>query len=185
MALASLSHKDGNLFDEESDYLSNLLNLRNVTTKAVLTPRTVVHMLPLKATVSEALADENTRRFSRIPVFGDSVDDITTVVMLKDLYEASRQGEGNKLILDIAKPLEVVSDKLPVHRLLDMFIKGHTHIYLVQDSFGQTAGIVTLEDAIETLLGREIIDESDLVADMQALARDRFRARLRAQNNRS
>ena len=65
-----------------------------------------------------------------------------------------------------------------------MFIKGHTHIYLVQDSFGQTAGIVTLEDAIETLLGREIIDESDLVADMQALARDRFRARLRAQKNR-
>ena len=56
MALASLSHKDGNLFDEESDYLSNLLNLRNVTTKAVLTPRTVVHMLPLKATVAEALA---------------------------------------------------------------------------------------------------------------------------------
>lgn len=185
IALASLSHKDGNLFDEESDYLSNLLNLRNVTTKAVLTPRTVVHMLPLKATVAEALADENTRRFSRIPVFGDSVDDITTVVMLKDLYEASRQGEGNKLILDIAKPLEVVSDKLPMHRLLDMFIKGHTHIYLVQDSFGQTAGIVTLEDAIETLLGREIIDESDLVADMQALARDRFRARLRAQKNRS
>ena len=184
MALASLSHKDGNLFDEESDYLSNLLNLRNVTTKAVLTPRTVVHMLPLKATVSEALADENTRRFSRIPVFGDSVDDITTVVMLKDLYEASRLGEGNKLILDIAKPLEVVSDKLPMHLLLDMFIKGHTHIYLVQDSFGQTAGIVTLEDAIETLLGREIIDESDLVADMQALARDRFRARLRAQKNR-
>ena len=184
IALASLSHKDGNLFDEESDYLSNLLNLRNVTTKAVLTPRTVVHMLPLKSTVAEALADENTRRFSRIPVFGDSVDDITTVVMLKDLYEASRQGEGNKLILDIAKPLEVVSDKLPMHRLLDMFIKGHTHIYLVQDSFGQTAGIVTLEDAIETLLGREIIDESDLVADMQALARDRFRARLRAQKNR-
>ena len=179
IAMASLGHKDGNLFDEESQYLLNLLKLREVATQAVLTPRTVVQMLSKETTVAEALSDENHRRFSRLPVYGDSVDDITTVVMLKDLYEALRQGEGDKAVETLAKPLDVVSEKLPVHRLLDMFIKGRTHMYLVQDNFGQTSGIVTLEDAIETLLGREIVDESDSVADMQALARDRFRARLR------
>ncbi|MDB4408378.1 CNNM domain-containing protein [bacterium] len=179
IAMASLGHKDGNLFDEESQYLLNLLKLREVATQAVLTPRTVVQMLSKKTTVSEALSDENNRRFSRLPVYGDSVDDITTLVMLKDLYEALRQGEGGTAVEQLAKSLDVVSEKLPVHRLLDMFIKGRAHMYLVQDNFGQTSGIVTLEDAIETLLGREILDESDSVADMQALARDRFRARLR------
>ena len=71
-----------------------------------------------------------------------------------------------------------MSEKLPVHRLIDLFIKNRAHLFLVEDEFGQTAGIVTLEDAIETLLGREIVDESDKVADMQELARKRYRDRL-------
>lgn len=183
IALAALGHKDGNLFNEENEYLLNLLSLREVTTEEVLTPRTVVHMLAKDMTVEEALSDENTRRFSRMPVYGESVDDIATVVMLKDLYEALRNGQANTPIHELAKPLDVVSEKLRVHRLLDLFIKGRTHIFLVQDEFGQTTGIVTLEDAIETLLGREIVDESDSVEDMQALARNRFRARLREKRN--
>jgi CBS domain containing-hemolysin-like protein len=71
-----------------------------------------------------------------------------------------------------------VPEELPVYRLLDRFIREQAHLAVVEDEFGQTAGIVTLEDAIETLLGREIIDESDAVADMQALARDKHRERL-------
>ena len=64
-------------------------------------------------------------------------------------------------------------------RLLDLFIKRREHLFLVEDQFGQTAGIVTLEDAVETLLGREIMDESDTVEDMQELARTKYRGRLR------
>jgi len=71
-----------------------------------------------------------------------------------------------------------VPEELPVYRLLDRFIRERVQLFLVEDEFGQTAGIVTLEDAIETLLGREIVDESDAVADMQALARDKHRERL-------
>ena len=72
-----------------------------------------------------------------------------------------------------------MSEKLPVQQLLDMFIKNHIHMYLVEDEYGQSSGVVTLEDAVETLLGREIVDESDTVTDMQALARDKYRERLR------
>jgi len=180
IAMAALGYKDGNLFNEENEYLLNLLSLREVATQAVITPRTVVHMLAKDLTVAQALTDENTRRFSRIPVYGDGVDDIASVVLLKDLYEAMRLGQDNKTIDELAKPLGDVSEKLPVHRLLDLFIKGRTHMFLVHDEFGQTTGIVTLEDAIETLLGREIVDESDSVEDMQVLAKDRFRDRLRA-----
>ena len=72
-----------------------------------------------------------------------------------------------------------ISEKLPVQQLLDMFIKHHAHLFLVEDEFGQTTGVVTLEDAIETLLGREIVDESDVVEDMQELAKGKYRERLR------
>ena len=72
-----------------------------------------------------------------------------------------------------------VSGELPVLRLLDLFIKRREHMFLVEDEYGQTQGIVTLEDAVETLLGREIMDESDTVEDMQELARSKYRGRLR------
>jgi CBS domain containing-hemolysin-like protein len=100
-------------------------------------------------------------------------------VIKGDLYEAERNGHGNEPISNFVVKLAAVSEKLPVQQLLDMFIKNQIHIYSVEDEFGQTSGIVTLEDAIESLLGREIVDESDAVTDMQALARDKYRERLR------
>ena len=94
---------------------------------------------------------------------------------LRDLVQ-----EFEKALQDFALPVFRVSEELPVLRLLDQFLKRKEHLFLVEDEYGQTAGIVTLEDAIETLLGREILDENDTVADMQALARRKFRERLRA-----
>lgn len=185
IALASLGYKDGCLFSQENEYLSNMLNLRELHTGDVFTPRTVVHMLHQDITVTAALNHEKTSQFTRIPVYGNTIDDITRKVIKCDLYEAERCGHGDEAISNFVVPLTSVSEKLPVQHLLDMFIKNHIHIYSVQDEYGQTSGIVTLEDAIETLLGREIVDESDAVTDMQALARDKYRDRLRElkQNN--
>lgn len=180
IALASLGHKGGNLYSQENEYLSNLLNLREMRTEQVLTPRSVVHMLDQDMTVTEALDHPLTKQFSRIPLYRDSTDDITGKVIKHDLFEAERTGHGASSISDYAIPIARVSEKLPVQQLLDMFIKSHAHLFLVEDEFGQTSGIVTLEDAIETLLGREILDESDTVKDMQELARGKYRDRLRS-----
>jgi CBS domain containing-hemolysin-like protein len=180
IALASLGHREGTLFSQENEYLTNVLNLREIRTEQILTPRTVVHMLDETLTVSEALKLPKTIQFTRVPIYGRGMDDITGKVIRMDLYEAERAGRGDEPIKAIARDLQRVSEKLPVQNLLDLFIKSHRHMFLVEDEFGQTAGIVTLEDAIETLLGREIVDENDTVADMQALARARFRDRLRA-----
>jgi len=179
IALASLGHKDGNLFTQENQYLSNVLNLREVTTDQILTPRTVVHMLPQSMTISEALDNPETRQFTRIPLYGENIDDIQGKVIRADLYEAERSGRGDHAVQTESKPILRVSEKMPVQQLLDQFIKKHVHLFLVEDEFGQTAGVVTLEDAIETLLGREIVDESDQVEDLQALARSNYRDRLR------
>ena len=185
IALASLGYKDGSLFSQENEYLSNILNLRELRTGDVFTPRTVVHMLHQNITVTDALNQEQTKQFTRMPVYGNTIDDITGKVIKGDLYEAERNGLGDEPISNFVLPLTAVSEKLPVQQLLDMFIKNRIHIYSVEDEYGQTSGIITLEDAIETLLGREIVDESDAVTDMQALARNKYRDRLRElkQNN--
>jgi len=183
IALASLGHKGGTIFTQESEYLSNMLRLREIPTEQVLTPRSVVHMLDESITVTEALDDPKTRQFSRIPIYGDGFDDITGKVIKRDLFEAERAGKGAEPISKYARKIVRVSEKLPVQQLLDMQIKHHAHIFLVEDEFGQTAGVVTLEDAIETLLGREIVDESDVVEDMQELARDKYRDRLRQERH--
>jgi CBS domain containing-hemolysin-like protein len=181
IALASLGLRDGTLMSQENEYLANILKLREIRTEEVLTPRSVVHMLHQNLTVTEALDQAETRRFSRIPIFGEGIDDIKGKVMRADLFEAERDGQGSAPIKQFAKKIVRVSEKLPVQQLLDLFIKNRAHLFLVEDEFGQTAGIVTLEDAIETLLGREILDERDTVADMQALARGKYRQRLRAE----
>ena len=185
IALASLGHKDGNLIAQENEYLSNLLSLREITTEKILTPRSVVHMLPEQTTVREALDAPQTRAFTRIPVFGENFDDITGKVIRADLYEAERQGKGDNPIKSVMKPLVKVSEKLPVQSLLDTFIKQRAHLFLVTDEFGQTTGVVSLEDAIETLLGREIVDETDTVEDMQDFARSINRERLREQKHKT
>ena len=179
IAMASLGHKGGTLVFHENEYLSNVLTLHDKTTEEVLTPRTVVHMLQQDISVSEALEIDQTKKFSRIPLYGANRDDITGKVLKMDLYEAERGGHGDDPVSNFALPLTRISEKLPVQQLLDRFIKNRAHLFLVEDEFGQTAGIVTLEDAIETLLGREIIDESDTDTDMQELARDKYREKLR------
>lgn len=181
MALASLGYKGGALGSQETEYLSNILNLREVRTEQVLTPRSVVYMLNESSTVTDALDQEENRHFTRMPVYREDLDDVIGHVNDFDLYEAERAGHGADFIKQHVKPILRVSEKLPVHKLLDYFIKQKVHMCLVEDEFGQTAGIVTLEDAIETMLGREIVDESDQVEDMQELARVQYRDRLRAE----
>ncbi|MCW8917495.1 MAG: hemolysin family protein [Gammaproteobacteria bacterium] len=181
IALATLGLRDGTLISQENEYLSNVLKLHEIRTEEVLTPRSVVHMLDENLTVSEALDQPLSRQFSRIPIYGDGFDDITGKVIRSDLFEAERTGKGSEPIKTFAQEILRVSEKMPVQPLLDLFIKNRVHLVLVEDEFGQTAGIVTLEDAIETLLGREILDERDTVADMQELARGQYRQRLREQ----
>lgn len=183
IALASLSHKMGSLHGQENEYLANVLHLREIKTEQILTPRSVMYSLSENITVKQALDEERIKQFSRIPVFGDDQDDITGLVISRELLTADREGSAEVTISHFTKPVTRVSESLPVQQLLDLFIKKRDHLFLVEDQFGQTAGIVSLEDAIETILGREIIDETDTVEDLQKLAKVKYRDRLRKDKN--
>lgn len=181
-AFAALGHKDGSLYHQENQLVENILTLREMKVENILTPRSVVHALDKETSVSDALEAKQTANFTRIPVFDKTVDNIIGVVLKAQLFQLKLQNDGDTAIKDIIQPIHRVSENLPVLLLLDLFIKRHEHIFLVEDQFGQTAGLVTLEDAIETLLGREIVDESDQVEDMQKLAKAQFRERLKSTN---
>lgn len=177
-ALARLGKREGALGQQESELLENILQLRATRTEAILTPRTVVTALDARLTVNEALAALETSPFSRIPVYLDNIDTVMGLVRRPRVVAAQLAGEGDCKLEEFSSAIFRVSEELPVLLLLDQFIKRREHLFLVEDSYGQTAGIVTLEDALETLLGREIMDESDTVEDMQQLARSKFRSRL-------
>lgn len=179
LAFTALSYKEGAIASQENQLVENILNLRAAKTEDILTPRTVVHALSENYTVKEALESAKTENFTRIPVYQDNIDNITGMVMKGQLYEWDRQGKGESLLTELTAPLYRVSENFPVLHLLDMFIKRNEQLFLVEDRFGQTAGVVTLEDAVETLLGREIVDESDHIEDLQKFAKESYRDRLR------
>jgi CBS domain containing-hemolysin-like protein len=178
-ALAKLGERHGALATQESELLENILRLRGTRTGEILTPRTVVTALDLDQTVEQALHKLENVPFTRIPVYENDLDSVVGVVLRPKLLELQRQGEAEQPLSKATQPLHRVSEELPVLMLLDQFIKRREHLFLAEDQYGQTAGIVTLEDAVETLLGREIMDESDTVEDMQQLAKANYRRRLR------
>jgi CBS domain containing-hemolysin-like protein len=177
-ALAKLGARHGALGPQEGELLENLLQMRNIHTGEILTPRTVVYALDASQSVGEALAELSDVSFTRLPVYRADLDRILGMVLRPRLHEVERAGGEKNPLAEYIVPIHRVSEELPVLQLLDLFIKRREHLFLVEDEYGQTAGIVTLEDAVETLLGREIMDESDTVEDMQELARSKYRGRL-------
>jgi len=178
-AMARLGARHGALGPQESELLENMLQLRRTRTEDILTPRTVVCAVDASLTVGQALAELSEVPFTRLPVYQENLDTILGMVLRPRIHEVEREGGEEQPLSEYIAPIHRVSGELPVLRLLDLFIKRRAHMFLVEDEYGQTSGIVTLEDAVETLLGREIMDESDTVEDMQELARNKYRGRLR------
>ena len=178
-AMAKLGERHGSLGSQESELMGNILRLKETRTGEILTPRTVVTALDVNQSVAQALELLEEVPFTRIPVYEGDVDSVVGVVLKPKLLELDRHQEADTSVTDCVLPVHRVSEELPVLHLLDQFIKRREHLFLVEDEYGQTSGIVTLEDAVETLLGREIMDESDTVEDMQQLAKSNYRQRLR------
>ena len=176
-ALATLSHRGGSLAAQENDLLNSILTMREVRTEDIATPRSVVWSIDGIVSITDALEKLEEAPFTRIPVYENDIDHVIGIVTSRQLLEAERHGQGNEPVSSITTPVYVVSERLPILKLIDLFIKRREHLFIVQDKFGQTQAVVTLEDAIETMLGREIMDESDTVADMQELAKKNFKLR--------
>lgn len=177
-AMVRLSAEGGGLEPGEGRIVDNLLELQAVRVSDVMTPRTILLALPGATSVGQVLDDGVELSFTRIPVFGRDIDDVLGYVLRHEVLERAAAGQRELPLSELVRPLPELPRGASVATALERFIAEKEHICLVVDEFGGTVGVVTLEDALETLLGREIVDESDPAADMAALARRRF-ARLR------
>lgn len=172
LAMADLGETHGVLEKTESETIRNLLQFRNVSARDIMTPRTVVLTADEAMTAEEFRAAHDALRFSRIPCHVSGEPEHVTGYVLKDeLLEALVDGHGERKIESFRRPILTIDESLPLPELFDRLVGKREHIAVVVDSFGGLAGIVTVEDVIETLLGLEIVDESDASRDMQALAR--------------
>jgi CBS domain containing-hemolysin-like protein len=175
---ALLVEDSGEIGEKESDVIENVLSLNKSKVRDILTPRSVVFAVEKGMKISEVLKTEGIERFSRIPVYEGSIDNIVGVVLSKQIFKYAINNKDG-IIDELILPLFSINENIPVSYALDLFIKRKEHMFLVTDSYEQTEGIVTLEDCIETLLGLEIMDELDITEDMQKLAKDKMKRKKR------
>lgn len=176
-AMTEMAEEEGIFQESEVKVMKNLINFKKVTVKSIMTPRTVMKIASNNKTIQK-FYDENPKlKFSRVPVYKDSTDDIRGFFLKDDMFESIIKGKGNELLKTIQRDIIVTNREEPIPTLLENLIEKHEHIALVVDEFGSVSGLVTQEDIIETLLGLEIVDESDDFEDLQFYARQMWEKR--------
>ncbi|RMF02902.1 MAG: DUF21 domain-containing protein [Bacteroidetes bacterium] len=178
-AMAEINKQKGVFNDSESKIISNLMRFNLIETKSIMTPRTVVKAAPETDTISAFYEKNPKLPFSRIPIFDKSKDNITGYVLKDVILEKLVKQEGHLTLKSVARPITVVQENQSIQSTFNHLMAKREQIALVIDKFGGMAGIVTVEDIIETLLGLEIVDELDNIDDMQKLARLNWEKRAR------
>ena len=177
-----LSEEDGVIGDLESDIIENTLTLKEIKIKEILTPRSVMYAIEKNTAIKDILEDRRTYKVSRVPVYDGTIDNIVGIVLTKKLFKQAIK-DKNATMESIMKPAITLNENIPVSKALNKFIEKREHMFIVLDNYDQTEGLVTLEDCIETLLGLEIMDESDTTADMRSLALNKMKAKRKERSN--
>ncbi|WP_343487011.1 CNNM domain-containing protein [Allomuricauda sp. d1] len=176
-AMAEIAHEDGAVLESESKIIRNLLNFNEIFAKDVMTPRAVIKIASEDSTIKEFFDANPNLRFSRIPVYKNRVDNITGFVLKDEVLENMINDNGAATLGTIRRDILATNRDTPIPQLFETFVAKREHITLVVDEYGSVSGLVTMEDVIETLLGLEIMDESDSVEDLQLLARKNWETR--------
>ncbi len=177
VAMAGIGREQGMINDRESKIIRNLFLFKSVEASTVMTPRIVVSALQKDLTVEQALSDPAKALFSRLPIYSNDMDSVVGFVLREDLLVAKSLGQGQRQLTEFRRDIVAVIASTPLSRLMETLLEQRQHIALVVGEYGETKGLVTLEDVVETLLGIEILDEGDKVDDMQKLARQMWAKR--------
>ncbi|MBU1371013.1 MAG: hemolysin family protein [Bacteroidetes bacterium] len=175
--LADIGNQEGVLGEQESRIIKNIISLRQVKVADIMTPRVVVAAADETLTMADFGQDPKFISFTRIPIYHENIEHINGYIFRQAVFEQLAEDHHDKQIAVLKRTIVVVPESIPVLSLWDQMVSKREHIALVVDEYGGTAGIVTMEDIIETLLGFEIMDERDAIQDMQQYARDRWKKR--------
>ncbi len=176
-ALTNIGAREGVFLENEYNIISNLVKMEDVRIHSIMTPRTVVVAAPEEMTMEEFFQNKHFLTFSRIPVYEDSLDNITGFILKTDVLMKLALGRKEMKLKEIRREIFACYGNIPVTKFYDEMLSRKEQIALVIDEYGGMDGIITLEDIIETILGSEITDELDKQVDMQAFAKEQWEKR--------
>jgi CBS domain containing-hemolysin-like protein len=179
LAMTQAGEESGALDASESTIIKNLLRFERIPVRSITTPRTVVVMADAATTVADFYKQYENLGFSRIPIYVGGSDNIDGFVLKDEILDNMIKGNGEWPLSRIKKEILAIEQDKGLPELFNALTENRSHIAIVVDEFGGLVGIVTMEDVIETLLGLEIVDESDSVEDLQDLARKKWEERAR------
>lgn len=169
--LAERGAQQGTLSKSESSIIANALSLDDVRVTALMTPRTVVAALPKDATVAGIFQEFPNLPFGRLPVYAKNLDDIVGLVRRRDLLKAKANDLDAESVEKLMHEVHFVPETATAANALQVFLKTHQQLLVVVDEFGATAGVLTMEDVMEHLIGGEIFEKDDFAVDMREVAR--------------
>ncbi len=178
-AMADIAEEEGVFEESESKVIRNLLNFKAIFAKDIMTPRSVMKIAPESQNIQDFFEANKNLRFSRVPVYADNQDNITGYVLKDEVYKEMAEDKHDKKLSDLKRKIFVVDRNLAVPSLFEKLVEHKEHMAMVVDEYGSISGLVSMEDVIETLLGLEIMDESDKDSNMQELARKNWENRAR------
>ena len=169
--IARMSRRSGAISHDQERVIQNILKLDELRARDIMTPRTVVHCLDRDLTLAEAREQSGSWSHSRVPLYQGERENIVGLVLRRDAFSALADGRDQDKLFELGLSIHSVPESARASRLLEEFIQRREHLFAVVDEYGGFAGIVTLEDVIEEIVGQEIVDESDSAVDMQEHAR--------------
>jgi CBS domain containing-hemolysin-like protein len=181
--LAHKSAKEGTLSHEERDMITNTLSLDNVLVQEIMTPRTVVTAWDEDRTLASIFDEYTTIPFARIPVFEDNIDNCKGLVRRKDLLKAKANNQDSMKLSEFIQPIIFIPGNGAIVHALKECLKHHQQLAIVVDEYGSMAGVVTLEDIMELILGQEIFEKDDIAIDMREFARSKQAREAKNQDN--
>ncbi|WP_375202856.1 hemolysin family protein [Hyphococcus sp.] len=179
-AMAEIGEKEGQLERKELKIVQNLMRLKLLSVRDIMTPRSVIFSAPAKMTVGEFFSRHADKPFSRIPLYDGNTDSVIGFVLKSDLLVAQANDDFDAQLSDFRRDVLILLDLLSASEVFDKLMHDKSHIAVLVDEYGSVQGLVTLEDVVETLIGLEITDEHDKVEDMRAFAYQKWRERMEA-----
>jgi len=169
--IASLSRKSGEIEADQEKVIANILQLGDKTVRQVMTPRTVTFSASQTLTIKEAARMEGKwRMHSRVPVYDGEPDNVVGIVLSQDVLMAAAVGQDSLKLAQIMRPVHFVPETAPLDRIFIDFFERYQHLFVVVDEYGSVTGVISMEDILEEIIGREIVDESDKARNMRELA---------------
>ena len=173
-AMANVAEEEEVLDEDENAVIQNLMKMDDIPATDAMTPRVVAAIAPESMTLRTFYRNKTFRHHSRIPVYADSDEYITGYILRSDALQLLADDKFDETLGSIKRPIELFNEETPLGEIWDAMLEKNEQICCIIDEYGCFEGILSLEDVIETLLGSEIVDESDVASDMQEYARQRW-----------